>query len=531
MSYLNYKSGNTYALSGTEYINPTHGTARLNIQVGSRTDKYGLTTDTTAKNYCKIEVKVGTKTAYIGRYSSYTTSSNYTTTSIGDVTTGGITYSVSNSQTTSYLGSYITISNGNPALTGSLYSSLTESTTVYKGSNSNTSNYPVSTSGDVYSVSNKAYSVHDSVLQTTDLNSWNSTGAIYSLSQGSVRSLLNNGGSPAVSYYVNSSASTFMDFYLGWYNNAYPNATLYTYDYSLGQEKQDIYTLMDYYPGTDMSKSTSITSRYELYADGAQNTGYYTLSGKNQTYNPSYGHFNYTTNFTQSNTGSFSISYTSSWNGLTGYFTNTSRKIIGNPWWGAGGAAFKKFIAFSTNNNSTVGSTATTNFYDKTGVRFILTATDNISFLNEARWKSLVSGADCMRYFSLAGNGPMAIMSVTASKVSGKSTTFSYKYTEGRNQNTLSIDAGLDLHIPTANSQSQAMLVTKKFSGTIRTYNFTLLSSRSSWNISASYSSNRYSYTKSSRSTSTQASLSSRSSYTVATVWRQSSTTTNNFNI
>lgn len=53
------------------------------------------------------------------------------------------------------------------------------------------------------------------------------------------------------------------------------------------------------------------------------------------------------------------------------------------------------------------------------------------------------------------------------------------------------------------------MAVDKKVTGTICTYNFILYSSRSSWDISASYSSNRY----------------------AITVWRESNTTTNNFNI
>lgn len=447
---FNYRDNSTsYAFSGTEYENPSHGTARLNyIPSAGSTVKLGFTTDTSASEYCKLRYAINNQTAYIGRYSSFTTPSMYETTSEQEMTTGGITYSVSN----------------------------------------------------------EAYSVHDSILETTDLNPWNSTGAIYSLSQESLRSLMDEGHA---GYYTNSSESSVMEVELDNYNFRHPNATLYTYDYSLAQESQEAYKLLDYYPGTDMTKSTSITSNYELYNVGNQTTGYYSLYGKKQSYIANYGWINYTTNFTRNNTGSFTISYTSSWNGLTGYFTNTSRKIIGNPWWGAGAAAFKKFIAFSTNNQSTIESVANNTFYDKTGTRFILTSTDGIKFLNTDKWKTLVTGVDCMRYFSLAGNGPMAIMSVTNSTVNGKSTTFAYKYTEGYNQYSMSIDAGIGLQLPTTNTESQMMAVHKDFSGTIRTYDYSFFSSRSSWDISASYSSNRYSIT----------------------VYRESSTTTNNFNI
>lgn len=64
----NGKSGKL-SFSGTEYVNPTHGTKRLYLRTGTGPDdviRYGLTSDSSASNYCGIKIILKNKTAYIG---------------------------------------------------------------------------------------------------------------------------------------------------------------------------------------------------------------------------------------------------------------------------------------------------------------------------------------------------------------------------------------------------------------------------------------------------------------------------------
>ena len=75
MAGLVYKNtnGQFVSISGTAYTNPTAGTARLNFKTGSAsTDvlKFGLTTNTSAAQYCGLRMKVSNGTAYIGRSES-----------------------------------------------------------------------------------------------------------------------------------------------------------------------------------------------------------------------------------------------------------------------------------------------------------------------------------------------------------------------------------------------------------------------------------------------------------------------------
>lgn len=66
----NGKNG-VMSYSGTEYVNPTHGTRRLCIRTGSGSNgvvKYGLTSDSSASSYCGMKMRVDGNTAYIGKY-------------------------------------------------------------------------------------------------------------------------------------------------------------------------------------------------------------------------------------------------------------------------------------------------------------------------------------------------------------------------------------------------------------------------------------------------------------------------------
>ena len=66
----NGKNG-VMSYSGTEYVNPTHGTRRLCIRTGSGSNgivKYGLTSDSSASSYCGMKMRVDGNVAYIGKY-------------------------------------------------------------------------------------------------------------------------------------------------------------------------------------------------------------------------------------------------------------------------------------------------------------------------------------------------------------------------------------------------------------------------------------------------------------------------------
>lgn len=91
MGYLVTRSNDkNVSYSGTQYVNPSTsmGTRRLCIRTNTGIDdivKYGLTTNSSASNYCGLRMRMDGKTAYIGQcYSSTgtsTTSSTNTTTS------------------------------------------------------------------------------------------------------------------------------------------------------------------------------------------------------------------------------------------------------------------------------------------------------------------------------------------------------------------------------------------------------------------------------------------------------------------
>lgn len=81
MKGLVYKQSNSLiSLTGNAYTNPqNYGTARMCVKKGSDTVKFGLTTNTSASQYCGIRMKLNGNTAYIGRIDNYT--SMITTTS------------------------------------------------------------------------------------------------------------------------------------------------------------------------------------------------------------------------------------------------------------------------------------------------------------------------------------------------------------------------------------------------------------------------------------------------------------------
>lgn len=84
MAGLIYKNADSQKvfLSGTAYVNPTHGTARLCVKTGSAstaTAKYGFTSNSSATQYCGLRIKLNNGIAYIGR--SETKASTISTTS------------------------------------------------------------------------------------------------------------------------------------------------------------------------------------------------------------------------------------------------------------------------------------------------------------------------------------------------------------------------------------------------------------------------------------------------------------------
>ena len=73
MATLNMRyGGNIVSIpEGTEFSPGNYGTARLKFRVNSTSvGKFGLTTNTNAKEYCKLQMRVGGQICYIGRVST-----------------------------------------------------------------------------------------------------------------------------------------------------------------------------------------------------------------------------------------------------------------------------------------------------------------------------------------------------------------------------------------------------------------------------------------------------------------------------
>lgn len=72
MGYLVTRgSGGNVSYSGTNFVNPSHGTHRICIRTGTGANdivKYGLTTNSTASQYCGMRFYIDGKKAMIGRY-------------------------------------------------------------------------------------------------------------------------------------------------------------------------------------------------------------------------------------------------------------------------------------------------------------------------------------------------------------------------------------------------------------------------------------------------------------------------------
>ena len=83
MGHLVTKARNSgkISYSGTQYVNPINGTKRLCIRTGTKPNdiiKYGLTTNSSASEYCGMRMKIDGNTAYIGR-KGLTSEISYTT--------------------------------------------------------------------------------------------------------------------------------------------------------------------------------------------------------------------------------------------------------------------------------------------------------------------------------------------------------------------------------------------------------------------------------------------------------------------
>ena len=100
MAGIIYKHNNSLiSLTGNAYTAPVAGTARLCVKTGTNTVKFGLTTNTSATQYCGIRMKVKDQVAYIGRTES--TKSTIKSTSSTTVSTSKSS-STSTSSSTSY---------------------------------------------------------------------------------------------------------------------------------------------------------------------------------------------------------------------------------------------------------------------------------------------------------------------------------------------------------------------------------------------------------------------------------------------
>lgn len=80
MAHLVYRgSSGVQHFSGSKYVNPELGTHRFCIRTGTGKNdviKYGLTTQSSASEYCGFKMKVSNKDAYIGRYQGYSSTAS-----------------------------------------------------------------------------------------------------------------------------------------------------------------------------------------------------------------------------------------------------------------------------------------------------------------------------------------------------------------------------------------------------------------------------------------------------------------------
>lgn len=78
------REGNV-SYSGSRYVNPAAGTRRLCIRTGTGENgvvRYGLTTNSSASEYCGMRMRIDGNTAYIGRSEPAVQTSSYTASSL-----------------------------------------------------------------------------------------------------------------------------------------------------------------------------------------------------------------------------------------------------------------------------------------------------------------------------------------------------------------------------------------------------------------------------------------------------------------
>lgn len=115
--------------SGLNFNPSAYGRARLNVKIGTKTEKFGLTTNTNATEYCKLRMKVGTNTAYLGRVSTVSYISGQTPTYNGSTSTLRNTNSGTRN---SGSGSFTNPTNpGTPTVTNATGSTVTSKTSLY----------------------------------------------------------------------------------------------------------------------------------------------------------------------------------------------------------------------------------------------------------------------------------------------------------------------------------------------------------------------------------------------------------------
>lgn len=106
MAGLVFRSGNgkNMTYSGSRYVNPSHGTRKLCIRTGTGPNdiiRYGLTSNSSASQYCGIRMRVDGKVAYIGCAGSFTTVGTHVQSSVTSYESGpGVTASWTSSERT-----------------------------------------------------------------------------------------------------------------------------------------------------------------------------------------------------------------------------------------------------------------------------------------------------------------------------------------------------------------------------------------------------------------------------------------------
>ena len=289
MAILNIRyNGETKSYDNSNFnFNPlNYGKARLNIKVNSNIEKFGLTTNTNATEYCKLRIRIGNNIAYLGRVS---------------------TISYISGETPPYNKSTVTSSNFSVATQSEVQTALTSSNITIYTSSMSTATESISSSYTGTTGANIATHPTQPSIQTVT----NATGSTVTTATALINTVLatrnagngvntspTNPGTPTVTNATGSTVTTATSLVgtkiVYWYSNT-ASAT-YTYNPINATGSNSTYSY-------SFTKTASVTGRYTRNAAANQGPG---ISAANP------GMATWT-----NNTGITVVTRTQQWNSLT----------------------------------------------------------------------------------------------------------------------------------------------------------------------------------------------------------------------